>query len=491
MVGIIDAIESGNLEEVRRAIGESSPRPNARKRISLECKVLVSRNLIGKPEERVETDTADGESALCLAILTGRSELVRAVLEAGADPNSMISWKVPSGAETWTKALWEKRRWHLQFTSPSALDFALGGVRVFFGDGSPAIRQQAELEDTGRLLISKRGENVRLSNPRSPSESYQRATLTPNLDIVTWLLNKGAVVSLSCRDAATRLGRAASPLPEFAALLEAPRSFVIDLHRGFSVTRGDEMRTPSQSSRVTIDDTRRGSAVDDLRRELEDLRRTVEAQIGMPPPGAIDIERERDALYSQLMALQHQHEQLLCDHDQLTELYRDLRRENEYIRKLYVSSEPPNPQSPLPIFKLVVVKSDYEKEGPEYMNLLVGQRVFCYAEYVNTWGWGTNDSSRENGFFPLSCVMAPPHALDYVAPDELLPTISLIRNDIHPPSLPLPVSGPVSSRTPSSVRQAVPAANDTRNRHMGALATIAPALEDQLEMLRVGDSVSL
>ncbi|KAJ3339440.1 hypothetical protein HDU93_008255 [Gonapodya sp. JEL0774] len=396
MATVIDAIESGDLEAVLRALGDGREAGRARKRIVLECRVLISRYTLRPDEFKDLQDTADGESALGLAILTGRSELVRALLEAGADVNSAISWKIPGGDAQWTKEVWEKHRWHIVYTAPSALDFALGGIRVSFPDGVLAQKQQSEFDDTGRLLISKAGSVVTLRDPSSPSASYRRATLVPNLDIVSLLLDYGAFVTQTCRDAAKRLSDRRRPrLPEFAELLanQQPNGSVrVRSNRDPSVSSGSGLVPSSRQ----YDEPRRDSDIESLRREFAALKQAVKGQ--SPPTDyrplsdlerrALSLaERERDQYRTELAAAEQDREQLRIENEQLSSLYRHLYRENEYLRQLHESSEPRSHRDPLPVYRLYIVKMNFEKESSECIRLEAGQRVFCYAEYENTWGW--------------------------------------------------------------------------------------------------------
>ncbi|KXS12870.1 hypothetical protein M427DRAFT_389934 [Gonapodya prolifera JEL478] len=83
---LIAAIEKRDSSEIYKALREEKADPNSRKQISL--KVKIGNNWT--------TDTIWAESALSLAVIYGRLDYVRALINAGADVEAPVEWRIPN-----------------------------------------------------------------------------------------------------------------------------------------------------------------------------------------------------------------------------------------------------------------------------------------------------------------------------------------------------------------------------------------------------------
>ncbi|KXS20580.1 hypothetical protein M427DRAFT_131355 [Gonapodya prolifera JEL478] len=174
---LIEALEEGRLESVLKALREGADPTKAAKTVTLVCK-------LGLFSDRLQ-DTRLMESALCIAIRSGKSEIVWSLLQSGCDPNTPIQWKIATAVHSWTRATWDESRWWLSPTFPSALDFALA---------------------SGGRAFNKRGAYVVLTNPSFSGQIYDWVDQTPDPDVIKVLLEHGADVSESCLDTASKLG---------------------------------------------------------------------------------------------------------------------------------------------------------------------------------------------------------------------------------------------------------------------------------------------
>ncbi|KXS09664.1 hypothetical protein M427DRAFT_140616 [Gonapodya prolifera JEL478] len=229
---LIEAVEAGNVELVRSLVspdGGGADPALARKTVTLNVtygsKILVKKQRTGsggllfgsssgsgtgggmngsgesiveeKEEKRVESVLA--ESALCLAVRSGRSDVVAVLVDAGAPPNSPISWRIPQHHNPWTLNFWTSQRWtdlpYCNFSS--AIHFAL---------------------TSASLPFNRRGATVALINPSHPQQCAEMYQMSPSFDIVKCLLSKGARVTEVEMNAARRL---ANLDRAFVKLLEA------------------------------------------------------------------------------------------------------------------------------------------------------------------------------------------------------------------------------------------------------------------------------
>ncbi|KAJ3301793.1 hypothetical protein HDU93_006799, partial [Gonapodya sp. JEL0774] len=200
---LFKAVESSNLAEVRTALAAGAD-PNARKKVSISCFVFEgskwSTSLFSKtPTEKpvgsytMLNATTHGESALAMAIMQGNVELVRLLLDNGADPTLPIEWKIIRGRNVWTQSVWQnviqRGTWDITYTFGSALELAIGeGVA---SDPMGQTRIESMGSTSRELWINKKGFFVLHSNPGagpSDEKSFQTIEFTPDLRILDLLL---------------------------------------------------------------------------------------------------------------------------------------------------------------------------------------------------------------------------------------------------------------------------------------------------------------
>ncbi|KXS09119.1 hypothetical protein M427DRAFT_39486, partial [Gonapodya prolifera JEL478] len=165
---LIDAVEDNNVEAVKQALQDGAD-PNARKLVTLK---------VDLDNGERKTDTLPMESAMTLAIRNGATddraiEVVRALLEAGCDPNDSVEWKTSNYFDKWTIKEWEgKYRWLVTYKYASYLTLALTAIK-----GRP---------------FSERGAHVVLDNPSNQDQRRDEFPLQPNIHIIRLLLQFGA-----------------------------------------------------------------------------------------------------------------------------------------------------------------------------------------------------------------------------------------------------------------------------------------------------------
>ncbi|KXS11876.1 hypothetical protein M427DRAFT_35210 [Gonapodya prolifera JEL478] len=182
---LISACEEGDLARVRGALGDGA-HPNCRKVVSLSVRI----------EGRVYSDTREMESALALAVCRGDINVVKALLEAGADPSVPIQWSIAH--EPWSVAeftnggrgidfmleFWNNSRWGASHFFPNALVLSL---------------------HSGPLELSPRATACTLRNPGTKEAVSQTFILKPNMEIVFSFLERGVRVSAALlRDVRSR-----------------------------------------------------------------------------------------------------------------------------------------------------------------------------------------------------------------------------------------------------------------------------------------------
>ncbi|KAJ3340920.1 hypothetical protein HDU93_006005 [Gonapodya sp. JEL0774] len=209
-IELINAVEQGNLDRVKQLLDDGT-NPNTRKRVTLTVDItdrrlvqkggLFSRDKYADVQES-KTETLDCESALALAIIHHREDIVGALLEKGADPNGVCEWKISNGYKPWEMDDWDQRRWQMKISFPCALMLAMAhGGSFIRWDGNPAF---TAAHDHTSLHISPPGGHVQIQNPYG-WDDFVIATLQPSLLIVKVLVLHGANVSDAERSAARKM----------------------------------------------------------------------------------------------------------------------------------------------------------------------------------------------------------------------------------------------------------------------------------------------
>ncbi|KXS12346.1 hypothetical protein M427DRAFT_59670 [Gonapodya prolifera JEL478] len=256
---LIMAVEEGLPDEVTLAL-KSGANPNARKRVVLGCTIWEGsktiKKLFGKGQEEqgmgpCETKFCDilGESALALAILHDSKEIIELLLDAGANPNASISWKLARSRAVWTTTTWrwtiQEGNWDIQYTFTSAVELALGSAQVVDMKGNPLVPVQ-DMAGRGNLWVNKPGGVVQLLNPSGKGSTFSELTMIPNTEIVELLIARGARPTVGARQAILSLLSDTNRLEK----LEKARMSRISRGSGSTISRSSSL-TWSMSSGST------------------------------------------------------------------------------------------------------------------------------------------------------------------------------------------------------------------------------------------------
>ncbi|KAJ3335333.1 hypothetical protein HDU93_005786, partial [Gonapodya sp. JEL0774] len=190
-IQLIEAVENGQAQRVRQLLADGA-NPNTRKRVTLTCSI----------EGETKTDTVECESALTLAIIHANEDIVKALLEGGADANLACEWKVADWGSSWNADRWNRTRWYWTFSFPSALTLAMArGGKWTWWDG----RTEDSPYPNNKLSINHKGGHIQLKDPAVLQDARIRFfTVRPSLPIVKLLLSHGAAVAQREFDAARK-----------------------------------------------------------------------------------------------------------------------------------------------------------------------------------------------------------------------------------------------------------------------------------------------
>ncbi|KAJ3339847.1 hypothetical protein HDU93_007732 [Gonapodya sp. JEL0774] len=213
---LIESIEARDVEGVRRALMNGAD-PNCRKRVLLGSRVFSdsksTKDLFrresrekGTGPSEIKVAAASCESALALAIIVDSLDIVQLLLQAGADTNIGIEWRIIKARPVWTEEIWSDvvlRGWDITFTFESGLEFALLEGTVTDHTGSPVTAVQERMNNF-HLMISKAGALVKLDNPTQHHETLEQIEFVPNLEMIPLLLSFQARPTKRARAAIVR-----------------------------------------------------------------------------------------------------------------------------------------------------------------------------------------------------------------------------------------------------------------------------------------------
>ncbi|KXS11701.1 hypothetical protein M427DRAFT_35452 [Gonapodya prolifera JEL478] len=224
---LIDTVESGQIALVNKAL-DGGASPNARKRVT----VSWTHNKDGL--SLTKRDTIQCESALALAVVSGRADIVEVLLRRGSDPDVKVEWKIPLWYNKTTFTNWDKYRWIFPFEYPCCLALALaqGGNIPHFGDSPTDVyssngpnRNWKQEMETGLIRMSRTGGDLTIADPSKDEDAFRLVNLQPNLDVLIALLRGGAKATDAALAAARKV-----PDPQFLTLLEAQRAPEPSIH---------------------------------------------------------------------------------------------------------------------------------------------------------------------------------------------------------------------------------------------------------------------
>ncbi|KXS17841.1 hypothetical protein M427DRAFT_247103 [Gonapodya prolifera JEL478] len=141
-------------------------------------------------------DTIDCESALLLAILHARLEVLRVLLEKGARVDGEVQWRSSHvnlyDSRSWTADQWRQQRCQFTYSFPSALARAVGrGGTATECDGTTWHVPDRD----GKLHVSLRGGVVTLNHLTRWQRCSAGLLVRPHVEIVRLLLAYGARVT--------------------------------------------------------------------------------------------------------------------------------------------------------------------------------------------------------------------------------------------------------------------------------------------------------
>ncbi|KAJ3335185.1 hypothetical protein HDU93_006229, partial [Gonapodya sp. JEL0774] len=213
---LIDAVESGQIARVNKAL-DGGASPNATKRVTISW----------THKGETKRDTIQCESALALAVASGRADIVEVLVRQAADPDAKVEWRVPLWYNRTNFENWDRFRWVFPIEYPCFLALALGqgGNITNLGDTPTNVyasngprRNWVQEMETGLIRMSRTGGDVTIADPSKDEDAFRLVTLQPKLEVLIALLRGGAKAT----DAALAAARKVSD-PQFLTLLEAQR----------------------------------------------------------------------------------------------------------------------------------------------------------------------------------------------------------------------------------------------------------------------------
>ncbi|KXS16782.1 hypothetical protein M427DRAFT_55119 [Gonapodya prolifera JEL478] len=201
---LINSVESGDANGVAVAL-RLGANPNVRKRVILGVKVynkaVRRKSWFNGDEQEKGFGSSEthhkavlGESALVQAMIRNDVAVVDTLLQAGANVNAEVEWKIIKSRPVWTKEVWRKVQegsWDVSYKFESALEFALGVGWAFDREGHVSGVMTLNLRKLGDLWINVSGAMVKLKDPVA-NETLRTVRVKKNPAIVRLLLEHGA-----------------------------------------------------------------------------------------------------------------------------------------------------------------------------------------------------------------------------------------------------------------------------------------------------------
>ncbi|KAJ3329811.1 hypothetical protein HDU93_000778, partial [Gonapodya sp. JEL0774] len=436
---LIDAVENSDIEGVNKALRDGAD-PNARKRVTLTCDTKAGRL----------TDTISAESAIVRAVVTGRADVVEALLVAGAVVNGgALEWVLPPWTGNWqgqSKDWWDSYRWYYKIAFPSVLSFALGrGGKSTENYANFSSWNQSDT-DKGIIRLNKRGGDVILQNPKDENQAFEKITLEPRPEVIAVLLKHGAAITNEVRafirgyhdrqikdlveaKAQNELEAVlASMVPnamsnvELAKLVAEHGKHMAALssqlaEQGKQITALAEQLTSLEvenaalkvdNAALKVDNSALKGASLSLKNDLSttdrrtlDLERRCATLETSPPTRTLQADSN---VPPQLHTSYHPGTSRLADIDRRVLL---VERELGTLRGNPLPSAPP---PPMDVKRLLWAVVRFDPSGPDEIHVAVGHQVFVNLQYPDGWGTGLNTTTNQQGFFPMDCLSENPSA---------------------------------------------------------------------------------
>ncbi|KAJ3340246.1 hypothetical protein HDU93_007208 [Gonapodya sp. JEL0774] len=431
---MIEAVEDGTLALLIQALRDGAD-PNGCKRVKVEWTFPEKKGgFFSDKEDVTVSDEVSGESALALAVLHGKVELAKRLLEAGAEPNASTVWMVPQRHtsrdkygqhELCNRTLWNTERWKkIEFQSCLQLALCSNGVKRN-RPGSPA---SYSVED-GRYKDDSPDWFV-LYNVHVPP------SLKQSHDMVRLLLSHNARVTKQVLETARALGG-----KSFLQLLDQ------HIHQQLSASETPRQRQQrdEQALNETLDDAKTTSvALQNNNTELERLQmllHTAQAEIARLEQHQVTtvadltdltarhksleadytaLQATNDQLTSRLATLNTSHTALLAQHTtlqhrldtalaQIADLTRstaDLAHHNDQLRSDLASALARADAAegaaargvalapPVVVSRIVWAVAQFQVSEADEVPLAVGDQVFCQLEYGDGWGKVCSEDAR-------------------------------------------------------------------------------------------------
>ncbi|KAJ3337660.1 hypothetical protein HDU93_000738 [Gonapodya sp. JEL0774] len=426
-VRLIAAVESRQLNDVRAALAAGAS-PDARKKTTLRAKVEGG---------KVMSETAWGESALALAVLYAREDIVKELLNAGADVHRLIEWKLPTWDQgDWSTDTWQKNRWLLTYRCASIIDLVTGSPIISSANVDIRDEFMAMAEQESKFGMSKDGAEIQIEHPTTQSEAFDFGGFICNLPILRLLLARGAQVPSRARRAARAMQdqEACEVIEAHIRNLEQRNgnnvraaSLVEEVDYSQVVMTLSEMKKRVAEERIAAQQraVEHGRIVGDLERELKDVQNEVERlrsqvhdsdrqRIYTPPAPIAPVAPIAVPVWPPLSP--------------------NARFGNDQTPSITAPAVPP------PMSGLMFAIHEFPGRKPGEVALKAGDRVTCERR-TDGWGLGRNLDTNSYGFYPLTHVApSPAPAPATVVPNGANPFRSVSSGVAYTPSMTIPAT---------------------------------------------------
>ncbi|KXS19517.1 hypothetical protein M427DRAFT_28963 [Gonapodya prolifera JEL478] len=425
------AVEAGDAVAASRSLRRGAA-AKARKLVTLRCKVFErlepqQDGYVGRGAVEFLEDTLVAESALCVAIMRGHIDIVRILLDWGADINEPIEWKISNWGKHWVKQIWNTQRWFFTINFPSALAFALGKlgtIKLFNGNLD---REWQNAAERGILPMNAPGAQVVVLDPARSHQTFTQSPIVPDLSMIELLLSRGAVVT-------NQLVQACGDLEDERIALTIRHHW---RQRQWEAQRHSQITPPVTPGAVASD---RDSGEDERRSDQQshsnlsaNKKRLSETAFLEISVRLLDAETQNERLLTENAQLREKGRNLQSQIVELTRNARqgdeardrlqgrveELEQENNTLRQ-YLASRAAHSANESEtaletgdtlggriVREVMYGARDFDALDPGHVSIGLGQRIFV-IEVADGWGRGINLTTKQGGYFPMSFVTSAP-----------------------------------------------------------------------------------